>query len=154
MDTAVELLEKVKALDVTLTRSGDKLLLEPGSKVPPDLVSQIREHKTEILAHLRRPKLVEGPPQWHAETIAAAVRKEGVCIFWSDLFGELVAFVNDLNVVSKKRVPAGLVIYNDHELRELFGEDKPGLSASDLRLIHEAKRAGGGHIVSHEAKHE
>ena len=75
MDTAVELLEKVKALDVTLTRSGDKLLLEPGSKVPQDLIGAIRAHKNEILDILTRPKLVEDSPQWHAETIAAAVKK-------------------------------------------------------------------------------
>jgi hypothetical protein len=150
MDAAVELLEKVKALDVTLTRSGDKLLLEPGSKVPPDLVSQIREHKTEILAHLSKPKLVEGTPQWHAETIAAAVKKEGVCVFWSELFGEMVAFIKDDSF--KSRVPCGIVAYTDKELRELFGEGKPGLSARELRLIHEAKKIGGGRIISHEPK--
>ena len=99
---------------------------------------------------ITKPKPVEGSPQWHAETIAAAVRKEGVCVFWSDLFGEVVAFVKDDSF--KGKVPAGLVTYNDHELRELFGEGKPGLSARDLRLIHEAKKAGGGRIISHEPK--
>ena len=150
MDTAVELLEKVKALGVTLTRSGDKLLLEPGSKVPPDLVNQIREHKTEILAHLSKPQLFDGSPQWHAESIAEVVQSEGVCLFWSDLFGEMVAFVKDASF--KKKVPAGLVTYDDKELRELFGEGKPGLSAATLRLIHEAKKAGGGHVRSYEGK--
>ena len=62
----------------------------------------------------------------------------------------MVAFVKDDSF--KGKVPAGLVIYDDHELRELFGEGKPGLSAATLRLIHEAKRAGGGPIV--EAKHD
>jgi hypothetical protein len=147
MDTAVELLEKVKALGVTLTPSGDKLLLEPGSKVPPDLVRQIREHKTEILAHLSKPKLVDAPPQWHAETIAHVVEREGVCIFWSELFGEMIAFVK--GETFKNRVPCGLVTYSSKELKELFGEGKPWLSARDLRLIHEAKRAGG-HIASHQ----
>jgi len=150
MGNAAAILEKLSLLGIATTPSGEKLLLEPGSKVPADLVSQIREHKTEILAHLGKPKLVDGTPQWHAETIARAVEREGVCVFWSELFGEMIAFVRDDTF--KSHVPCGIVYYTDEELRELFGEGKPGLSAKDLRLIHEAKKAGGGHVISHEAK--
>jgi hypothetical protein len=150
MDTAVELLEKVKALGVTLTRSDDKLLLEPGSKVPQDLIRAIRAHKNEILSILARPKLAEGSPQWHAETIAKAVEREGVCIFWSQLFAEMIAFIKDDTF--KSRVPCGIVSYTSQELKELFGNGKPELTAKDLRLIHEGKKTGGGHIISHEPK--
>jgi hypothetical protein len=44
------------------------------------------------------------------------------------------------------------VIPSGKELKELFGESKPGLSARDLKLIHEAKKGGGGYIISHEPK--
>ena len=138
MDGAVAVLEKAKALGISVTSSGNKILLEPGSKVPPDLVQAIRQHKGEILALLTKPKLVEGPPRWHAEQIARAVREEGLCIFWSEVFGEMVAFVRDDNQAS--RVPCGIVTYTEQELTELFGGHR---STKALRLVHEAKRHGG-----------
>jgi len=138
MDGAVAVLEKAKALGISVTSSGNKILLEPGSKVPPDLVQAIRQHKGEILAILTKPKLVEGPPRWHAEQIAQAVRKEGLCIFWSEVFGEMVAFVRDDRRAS--RVPCGIVTYTEQELTELFGGHR---STKALRLVHEAKRHGG-----------
>jgi hypothetical protein len=138
MDDAVAVLEKAKALGISVTSSGNKILLEPGSKVPPDLVQAIRQHKGEILAILASPRLVEGPPQWHAEQVAQAVRKEGLCIFWSEVFGEMVAFVRDDHHAS--RVPCGIVTYTEQELTELFGGHR---STKALRLVHEAKRHGG-----------
>ena len=137
MDDAVAGLEKAKVLGIRVTPSGNKILLEPGSKVPPDLVQAIRQHKGEILALLTKPKLVAGPPRWHAEQVAQAVRKEGVCIFWSEVFGEMVAFVRDDRQAS--RVPCGIVTYTEQELTELFGNRR---STKALRLIHEAKKHG------------
>jgi hypothetical protein len=135
---AVAVLEKAKALGISVTASGDKLLLEPGSKVPAELVQAIRQHKNEILAILTRPKLVEGTPRWHAEQIAQAVKKEGICIFWSEVLGEMVAYVRDDTY--KCLVPCGIVTYTQQELTELFGGNR---SPKALRLIHEAKRHGG-----------
>jgi len=54
MDDALAVVEKVKALGVTISPSGEKILLEPGSKVPPELIGAIRQHKDEILAILTR----------------------------------------------------------------------------------------------------
>jgi len=56
MDGAVAVLEKAKALGISVTSSGNRILLEPGSKVPAELVQSIRQHKGEILAILTRPK--------------------------------------------------------------------------------------------------
>ena len=144
---ATAILERLNSLGVRVIVSGERLQIEPGSKVPSDLVNEIRRHKSEIINVLSKPKLVDGLPAWHAETIAEAVRREGVCLFWSDLFGEVIAFIRDDSF--KGKVPAGLVTYTSKELKELFGEGKLGLSAADLRLIHEAKRAGG-RIASHQ----
>ena len=58
---------------------------------------------------------------WHAEEVARLVGKEGICIFWSKLFG--------------------IVVYSTDEIDTLFGEKD--LSPGALRLIHEAKKIGG-----------
>ncbi|MBN2098107.1 MAG: hypothetical protein JW753_00770 [Dehalococcoidia bacterium] len=138
MDDAAAVLERAKALGISVTSSGNKILLEPGSKVPPDLVQAIRQHKGEILAILTSPRLVKGQPRWHAEQVARAVREEGLCIFWSEAFGEMVAFVRDDSYAS--RVPCGIVTYTEQELTELFRGHR---SIKALRLVHEAKRRGG-----------
>ena len=138
MDSATAVLEKAKALGIKVTPSGDKILLEPGSKAPPELVQAVRQHKGEILAILASPKVAEGPPWWHAEQVAEAVTREGICLFWSEVFGEMVAFVRDGRLAG--RVPCGVVTYSARELTELFGGNR---SPKALRLIHEAKRRGG-----------
>lgn len=138
MDSATAVLEKAKALGIKVTPSGDKILLEPGSKAPPELVQAVRQHKGEILAMLTRPRVAEGPPRWHAEQVAEAVRREGICLFWSEVFGEMVAFVRDGRLAG--RVPCGVVTYTARELEEMFGGNR---SPKALRLIHEAKRHGG-----------
>ena len=52
---AVEVVETLLNLGVSLRSDGSKLLLEPGSKVPPELVSDIRRYKPEILQLLGSP---------------------------------------------------------------------------------------------------
>lgn len=138
MNSAAAVLEKARALGIKVTPSGDRILLEPGSKAPPELVQAVRQHKGEILAILARPQVAEGPPRWHAEQVAEAVRREGICLFWSEVFGEMVAFVRDSRFAS--RVPCGVVTYTARELTELFGGNR---SPRALRLVHEAKRHGG-----------
>ena len=51
---AVELLEQLKTCGVSVRVDGDELVLRPASKVPSDLLVQVKEHKPKILAHLRR----------------------------------------------------------------------------------------------------
>ena len=111
----------------------DKLKIRSPEPLPDALLQELRERKAEIL-DLLRPRSKE----WHAQEIAARVRADGLCIFWSEVFGEMVAFVRDDNQAS--RVPCGIVTYTEQELTELFGGHR---STKALRLVHEAKRHGG-----------
>ena len=47
---AIEILDAFRELEITARVSGDRLVVEPGSKVPPELVPEIQEHKAEIMA--------------------------------------------------------------------------------------------------------
>jgi hypothetical protein len=53
---AAGILDTFKKLGITALANGDKLVVEPGSKVPPDLKPEIRQHKAEIISLLREPK--------------------------------------------------------------------------------------------------
>lgn len=57
MDARV-ILDKLSNLGITMVKNGDKLRFEPGSRVPDDLVSEIRQHKAELLACLNRKPLL------------------------------------------------------------------------------------------------
>jgi hypothetical protein len=46
---AAEILDTFKRLGITAYVKGDKLVCEPGSKLPPELVPEIRQHKAEIM---------------------------------------------------------------------------------------------------------
>ena len=46
---AAEILDTFKKLGISAHVEGDKLFCEPGSKLPPDLKPEIRQHKVEIL---------------------------------------------------------------------------------------------------------
>jgi hypothetical protein len=49
---AAEILDTFERLGITAYVKGDKLVVEPGSKLPPDLRPEIRERKAEIMALL------------------------------------------------------------------------------------------------------
>lgn len=93
----------------------------------------------------------EKTPQDHAEEIAETVQIKGICIFHSELFGSKVAFIKDLRY--KKFVPKDTVYFTNAELKELFGEGKPKLKPVDLKLIFEAKKAGG-EVLNYEKQGE
>ena len=56
---ATEVLDKLSALGITARAAGEKLLLELGSKVPADLMAEVKEHKSDIVSHLRREESAE-----------------------------------------------------------------------------------------------
>ena len=59
---ATDVLDRLTRLGVTAWATGEKVLLEPGSKVPPDLLVEVRQNKAEIVARLRRrTKLIDLP---------------------------------------------------------------------------------------------
>ena len=70
---ATEVLDRLSALGVTARASGEKLLLEPGSKVPPELLAEVRQHKGAILDLLDdplgdgQPPPLDRPPQTEQE---------------------------------------------------------------------------------------
>ena len=138
------ILEKLSNLQITVTLvgNGERLRMEPGSAVPADLVEDIKAHKAELIAHLQKPQVKPGPPEWHAKEVARAVEREGYCLFWSELFHEMVAFTKDDSF--RDAAPPGVVTYTSGELLQLFGDSKT--TPRKLRLIHEAKKLGG-HIL-------
>ncbi len=48
----VTILEHLRHLGVTITARGDRIRLEPGSRITPDLLATLRELKPQVLAEL------------------------------------------------------------------------------------------------------
>jgi hypothetical protein len=46
---AVEILAAFRKLGITAYINGNKLVVEAGSKLPPELVPEIRQHKSELM---------------------------------------------------------------------------------------------------------
>jgi hypothetical protein len=124
---------KAKGIILEPAPDGEHLDLHYQEPPPEDLRQMLRTHKAEILS-LLKPQ----PPLWHAQEIANAVQKEGVCLFWSEVLQEVIAFAKD----DKQPVPAGFVTYTSAELKELH-KGKTTIAPETLRLIHAAKKAGG-----------
>ena len=49
---AVEVIEALDSLGVSITAQGTKLLLKPGSKVSTDVLEDLQEHKSEVLEYI------------------------------------------------------------------------------------------------------
>ena len=139
-----QLLARCKELQVELIPEEDRLKVRSPVLLTPDLREELRQYKAELIAFLQRPQVQPGPPEWHAKEVARAVEREGYCLFWSELFHEMVAFIEDDSLQGD--VPANIVCYTSAELWELFRDSKTSPSAKKLRLIHEAKKLGG-HIL-------
>lgn len=136
---AAAVLERLSAQGVQVTpRPNGNLWLEPASKIPADLLDAVRKNKPAILALLSRPRLAEGSPEWHGQEIARRVEETGYCLFWSELFGEMIAFCN--TDADRKKVPAGIVTYSAEELLMLDLQDP---TDETRRLVHLAKQHGG-----------
>lgn len=89
---------------------------------------------------ISKPPLVAGEDAWHAEEVARRTLRYRFCVFWSELFGEKVAFVRD--GWGLQWVPRGVVAYTLDELAELYGGEQ-GPGEAKLGLVHEVKRQGG-----------
>jgi len=142
----IAVLERLDRLGVSVQLDGPDLILRPGSRVSADVLEEVKACKPEIVNLLQRPRLVNGPPGWHAEKIAERVAIEGVCVFWSEVLEDIVAFCRTEE--DRARIPAGIVGYSIEELTRLFG---PGeVAESTLRLIHHAKKLGGGRVLGND----
>lgn len=141
--------QRARELGITLRVDGGVIKYAPKSAAPPDFVEELRQHKPEVMAFLAKPQ-VNAPPKGYRvkypdaqtsaqelEEIAARVKVEGYVLLWSTVLQDLVAFYRDEG--AKSKIPPGFVPYSEAELKELFGDGKPPLATSNLRLIHEAK---------------
>jgi hypothetical protein len=83
--SGAEILENLHELGVSVMVIGpDRLRLEPASKIPPELVSNIRKSKAEILAVLGRTKEASMPD--------APCRACGSRLFWRSTHGVIVCW--------------------------------------------------------------
>ena len=127
-----------------LTPTGFNVLCEPGS-IPPELQSDLRQQKPEIISHLthRRYEYVFPGPNQCDDEMAELVRRvdeEGYVLLWSNVLQDLVAFHH--NDVDPATIPAAFVPYSEDELQHLFSEDGAQPSPDGLWLIHSAKEDG------------
>ncbi|MBI2853304.1 MAG: hypothetical protein HYX87_00085 [Chloroflexi bacterium] len=81
-----------------------------------------------------------------AQEIAHMVATQGIVLLWSETMGDLIAFYRDED--SQCLIPPGFVPYSSDELRELFGGDGKELSIEHIRLVHAAKKAAGGEVIT------
>ena len=147
---ATTILDKLGSLGVSVKVTDDRLRLEPGSRVPPELLDELKAHKQEVILKLKGFHLKYPDPQasgQELEEISARVLIDGYVLLWSTLLSDLVAFYRDEEV--RRMIPPGFVAYSVNELRELFGNSKGSPSEGALRLIHETKKQGAK-VVSHE----
>ena len=146
-----DILKQLHKLGVTVSVSGDRVLLEPGSRVPRSLLEALRRDKAEVLAYLkehpdwvaemyqfRYPGAV-GPADDELEEIEQYMTRNGYVLLWSTELEDLVAFY--LTDADRAKVPPGFVPYSERELKELFGKTADP-SLNGLRLIHHAKKLG------------
>ena len=52
MTQAIELLEQLRSGGVSVSLDHDELVLRPGSKVPDDVLAEVRHHKADLVALL------------------------------------------------------------------------------------------------------
>ena len=151
-----ELLGRLEELGITVSINGDRLRLEPGSKVPRQLAEALRKNKSEVLAFLRaRPDTLQSRYCFtcpgldeHRDIeltqISQVLAEQGMVLLWSTELGDFIAFYT--SEADLEKVPPGFVPYSSHELWELFGNSKSTLSKNGLLLIHQAKKLGA-HVV-------
>jgi len=140
--TGTEVLERLEVLGVKLEVVGDKVRLIPGSLVPPDILEELRQHKSEIIEHLtskRYPLKYPDAPADDKELteIENRVLTKGYVLLWSNTLNDFVAFYK--TEADREKIPPGFVPYSD---KELFGKNLSPCKHT-LRLIHEAKKLGG-----------
>ena len=66
------------------------------------------------------------------------VNTKGLVLLWSNVLADFVAFYR--NEGDLQKIPDWFVPYSKEELWELFREGESGLSPTDLRLGHEARK--------------
>ena len=122
--TATDVLDELTSLGVTATANGQKLLLEPGSKVPQDLLTEVKGHKTELLELVSAPKTELPFPIGYGALPSAQVEAAEAVM---DQWGVTDPVLRKYNVLSWVRG-----FYQDR--RENHGEHYEAIKAEQLRL--------------------
>ena len=131
--TTNSIIEQLDDLGVSIASNGEKLSLKPASRVPEQLMNQIKRYKSDLMNLLRVQRDQE------MKDIVSLVKKQGYVLLWSSVLEDGVAFIHDDYDPSK--LPLAFTPYTLDELCMLFSDDS--LSADSLRLIHVAKKHGG-----------
>ena len=129
--TTDSIIKQLGDLGVSIQSMGGVLMLEPFSRVPEQLVNEIKQYKSDLLDVL--------PKDAELDDIVRHVREDGYVLLWSNVLEDSVAFIqSDFDPVG---LPTGFTAYTLDELSLLFADNS--LSADSLRLIHIAKKRGG-----------
>lgn len=153
---AEELLARVEALGVVVSLDRESVLLRPRSRLTPELIEELADHKAELVDLLRArgvtglastlPGGVTGakPSLLATEVIAMGLSEFAdarlVVAVRSALLDEVVVFASDNAIVDPGEQR---VVYRAAELRELLG-----LSPKDLRAVHRVKKTFRGTVLS------
>lgn len=129
--TTESIIRQLDDLGVSIQSMGGTLMLEPASRVPKELMNEIKQYKDDLLDVL--------PKDAELDDIVRHVREDGYVLLWSNVLEDSVAFIHD--DFDPVHLPHGFVPYTLSELSKLFSDDS--LSADSLRLIHVAKKHGG-----------
>ena len=134
--TTDSIIEQLDDLGVSITSNGEKLSLKPASRVPEQLMNEIRLYKSALLDVL--------PNDEELDDIVRHVREDGYVLLWSNVLEDSVAFIQ--KDYDPMELPLAFTPYTLDELCMLFADNS--LSADLLRLIHIAKKRGGSIINS------
>ena len=150
---AIAILEKLDDLGVSATGEGEELVVRPGGKVPRDLIPEIREHKPEIVEHLRsrdfqnlheryyqfrNSPVRDNQSEW--DEIQFELDLRGCVLLWSEVLDDYIGVYGTEDHRSK--IPPEFVPYSPEELWHIFGEGKPDVAENTIRLLHKAKVLG------------
>ena len=147
MDRITGLMARARTARLRVSTAGDKIVIQ-GPRSADSLARELLAHKPAIIEYLRQDNMHsrykrefsgDGTKAELAE-IERRVLKDGVCLAYCKVLDDFVAFY--ATEADKAKIPPGFVPYSDAELWELYGPDKPDLSADALRLIHAAKKTG------------
>ena len=142
---AATLIAQCKEFRAILVPEGEHLRVRAPDPLPPDILEELRQHKSEIIEYLTSKRYPLKYPDVPADDqelleIENRVLTKGYVLLWSNTLNDFVAFYK--TEADREKVPPGFVPYSDKELYELFGKNLSPRKHT-LRLIHEAKKLGG-----------
>ena len=122
-----------------------KLIVDVPEGFPDALVQRLRVNKQEIIHYINKGRyepayLHPNQRDYELMELVRRVEEEGYVLLWSNVLEDLVAFHRD--DVDRAAIPSKFVPYSDDELRRVFGEGKPDVTESTIRLLHKAKTLG------------